>query len=214
MSTYIALSVPSSPTLLHIHRLSHTQSISNLRKDMHAYAISTLDFSSASPSNKYVKILDAKFADDASLLVLLQLPLEDKSVSNIIVSLPYTSAANKVPHQRPVITYTPLPHTSLQQHLLPNGTPPASPRNIVSITQDTVQKHTQHVFEGRFTPLKLVVNGRKGRRVIVVLGDDRKHYRVLDMDYRTKREKEDGDGDSASESEADDRDGDVEMGGA
>jgi len=72
------------------------------------------------------------------------------------------------------------------------------------------------VFEGRFTPMKLVVNGRKGRRVIVALGDDRKHYRVLDMDYRMKKDKEDGDeySGTGTESEAEDRDGDVEMGGA
>jgi anaphase-promoting complex subunit 4 len=84
-----------------------------------------------------------------------------------------------------------------------------------------VEKYTRNVFQGRFTPLKLIVNGRKGRRVIVVLGSDRKHYRVLDMDYRMKKKnknKEDydeGDGsESESESEAEDRDGDVEMAGA
>ena len=82
-----------------------------------------------------------------------------------------------------------------------------------------VEKYTRHVFQGRFTPLKLIVNGRKGRRVIVVLGSDRKHYRVLDMDYRMKKKNkenyDEGDGsESESESEAEDRDGDVEMGGA
>jgi anaphase-promoting complex subunit 4 len=224
ISTYIAVSPPSSPTLLHIHRLSHTQSISNLRKDIHTYAISTLDFSSStSPSAKETKILDAKFADDTSLLILLQRPSDDTSHSNIIISLPYTPATtNNTPHQHPspFITYTPLAQASLHQHFLPRGTPPPpSPRNTISITQDMVEKYTRHVFQGRFTPLKLIVNGRKGRRVIVVLGSDRKHYRVLDMDYRMKKKnKEDydeGDGsESESESEAEDRDGDVEMGGA
>lgn len=77
------------------------------------------------------------------------------------------------------------------------------------------------MFEGRFTPLKLVVNGRRGRRVIVVLGSDRKHYRVLDMDFR-KREgrgeegegSEDEDEDGAGEGVETDGDGDVEMVGA
>jgi anaphase-promoting complex subunit 4 len=62
------------------------------------------------------------------------------------------------------------------------------------------------VFEGRFTPLRLVVNGRKGRRVVVVLGSDRKHYRVLDLDFKKGDEE-----DEASEGE---EEGDVEMGGA
>jgi len=65
------------------------------------------------------------------------------------------------------------------------------------------------VFEGRFTPLKLVVNGRKGRRVIVVLGSDRKHYRVLDMDFKKGGGGVDGE---SEESGADgEGDGDVEM---
>ena len=116
--------------------------------------------------------------------------------------------------------------------LLPKGRPaPPSSRHTVTITSALTQKHTRHVFEGRFTPLRLVVNGRKGRRVIVVLGSDRKHYRVLDMDFKMKRTKgmgNEGDGDAegkGSESESDEDedddeeqagwgDGDVEMSGA
>jgi anaphase-promoting complex subunit 4 len=63
------------------------------------------------------------------------------------------------------------------------------------------------VFEARFTPLRLVVNGRKGRRVVVVLGSDRRHYRVLDLDYGEGAVEED---DVEGEGEG----GDVEMGGA
>lgn len=66
----------------------------------------------------------------------------------------------------------------------------------------------------------------------MVLGSDRKHYRVLDMDFRERNKRQDkdkgdvGGGDeesgSSSDSEEDgwggyasgDRDGDVEMGGA
>ncbi|KAG9191539.1 hypothetical protein G6011_10273 [Alternaria panax] len=219
ISTYIGLSSPSSPTTLHIHRLSDTQSISSVHKDIQAYAISTLDFSSASPSTKDIKILDAKFADDSSLLILLQVPLEDASMSNMIVSLPYTPGINSMSRGHSVIAYTPLPHTSIQEHLLPQGTPPPSPvRSNIAITRDMIEKHTRHVFEGRFTPLRLVVNGRKGRRVIVVLGSDRKHYRVLDMDFRMKKDTEGGDdgsgSGSGSEGEVEDGDGDVSMGGA
>jgi anaphase-promoting complex subunit 4 len=75
----------------------------------------------------------------------------------------------------------------------------------VSVTQDMAAQYTRHVFEGRFTPLKLVVNGRKGRRVVVVLGSDRKHYRVLDLDFKKGDDNEDKEGDG---------DEDVEMGGA
>ena len=99
------------------------------------------------------------------------------------------------------------------------------------MTPSLIEKHTRHIFEGRFTPLRLVVNGRKGRRVIVVLGSDRKHYRVLDMDFKMKKGKDKGkerggdggaegsESESYSDSDSDDDqggrgDGDVEMSGA
>jgi anaphase-promoting complex subunit 4 len=110
---------------------------------------------------------------------------------------------------------------SVAATLLPDGVQlSASLRTTVSVTNEMIQLYTRHVFEGRFTPLKLVVNGRKGRRVIVVLGSDRKHYRVLDMDFRKgggriqdegEGEEEDSDDEVGGEgNEA----GDVEMGGA
>jgi anaphase-promoting complex subunit 4 len=83
-----------------------------------------------------------------------------------------------------------------------------------------VHGFTRHVFEGRFTPLKLVVNGRKGRRVVVVLGSDRKHYRVLDMDFRKGGKRildeglAEGEGDSEEQGGEGEEDEDVEMGGA
>jgi len=59
-----------------------------------------------------------------------------------------------------------------------------------------------------------VVNGRKGRRVVVVLGSDRKHYRVLDMDYEKggRRSAEDEDEDEVEGVEAG-GDEDIEMSG-
>lgn len=109
-----------------------------------------------------------------------------------------------------------MPDSILSSTLLPDGArAPDTVRVNHDISPEVVDKYTRHVFEGRFTPLKLVVNGRKGRRVVVVLGSDRKHYRVLDLDYRREGRgvgvssgSEDGDGDE------EEGEGDVEMGGA
>jgi anaphase-promoting complex subunit 4 len=62
-------------------------------------------------------------------------------------------------------------------------------RRVVKISYAQVEKLTKHVFdaEARFTASRLVVNGRKGQRVVVVLAEDAKHYRVLDMDYQSER---------------------------
>ncbi|KAE8848716.1 hypothetical protein HRS9122_02732 [Pyrenophora teres f. teres] len=225
ISTYILLSPPSNTSILHIHRITHAPNITHLQKDTLSYSVATLAFSSDA---EQIKILDAKFAHDDTLLLLLQQTHQKdttKHLRNTIISLPYTSTPKTPslifrdpPAQHPTAT-TALP-TKL---LLPKGHPtPPSHRHTLTITPLLLQKHTRHVFEGRFTPLKLVVNGRKGRRVIVVLGSDCKHYRVLDMDYKVKRVRKDGDGSEASDEDSDNDsdsdedqdgmgDGDVEM---
>ena len=177
---------------------------------MASHAISTLSFPRGSA------VLDAQFADDAHLLVLLQTPTLAPSSStkpneneneneNLILSIPYTSNS--------AVTYTPIPDPTLPSTLLPDGQrAPDSVRVNHDITPDMLDKYTRHVFEGRFTPLKLVVNGRRARRVVVVLGSDRKHYRVLDLDYRSGAGGSEG-GNEEGEREGDE-DEDVEMGGA
>lgn len=145
-------------------------------------------------------ILDAKFADDDTLLLLLQSNLDDKPCS--IVSIPHG------PSTPLTISYAPFAASKLDTALLPNGRPVSeSLQEEVTIMPDIIEEHTRHVFEGRFTPLKLVVNGRRDRRVVVVLGSDRKHYRVLDLDY-TEGKGDDGSGDKEADSEAE---SDVEM---
>lgn len=44
--------------------------------------------------------------------------------------------------------------------------------------------HVMHVFpaDHRFKPKLIDINGRKGRRVVCVLGDDLKTYKIFDLD--------------------------------
>lgn len=74
-----------------------------------------------------------------------------------------------------------------------------------------MKQYTVHVFEheARFEPARLVVNGRKGRRVVVVLAKDGRHYRVLDLDHPSRRQEE---GEGEGETEVD-GDGDTVMSG-
>ncbi|CBX94211.1 predicted protein [Plenodomus lingam JN3] len=202
ISTYIALMSPFKPGQLSIHRITPTSNTTtSLSKDTHTHAISTLDFSR--PSTK-TTILDAKFADDRTIFILLQsspskAPKDKSDISNVLISLPYTLPSSTTTSAQQIIQYTTLPSPSL----LPSA-PAPTPPNTTQVPRAMVDKHTRHVFERRFTPLKLVVNGRKGRRVVVVVGSDRKHYRVLDMDYRTGGE----------EVVEGDEEGDVEMVGS
>ncbi|KAF1914683.1 anaphase-promoting complex, cyclosome, subunit 4-domain-containing protein [Ampelomyces quisqualis] len=216
LSTYIALPTPSK---IHIHRITHAPALSSLPKDIASYAISTLSFPPHST------ILDASFSDDTHLLVLLSPPPtpadQNKKANHVLVSIPYTPSPSPSGSEsainNAIISYAPVPSQSLAAALLPHGAcAPDTLRTNICVTNDVVQKYTRHVFEGRFTPLKLVVNGRRGRRVVVVLGSDGKHYRVLDLDFRKGGGRADGEGETDDEEgvEGEDGDGDVEMGGA
>ncbi|KAF2194781.1 hypothetical protein K469DRAFT_744590 [Zopfia rhizophila CBS 207.26] len=200
ISTYITTVLATSKSHLHIHRLTHSPIISSLSKSVHTLSSTTLDFSTS-------EIIDAKFADDKAVLILLQPPSDS---SPLILSIPYT------PTTTSPIVYTPIPPTNLPSLTLPSGAaPPNSLRQIISFnTASSLKPYVKHVFEGRFTPLKIVVNGRKGRRVVVVLGSDRKHYRVLDLDFKGRREGVDERGDEDEEMESSSDGSDIEMVGA
>ncbi|KAF2120260.1 anaphase-promoting complex, cyclosome, subunit 4-domain-containing protein [Lophiotrema nucula] len=225
ISTYIALVPPTEISKVTMHRLTHTPTIGAIHKDLEAYAVTTIHFAPAI-------VLDVKFADDKSLLVLLETPDPSNSKESMhsLVSLPYTPSPSSSPQisqpatmQHP-IPYVPISPTSHASLALPSGVPlPPSARQTLACppTSEVLKKYTKHVFEGRFAPLRLVVNGRKGRRVVLVLGSDRKHYRVLDLDFKGKKEGDEGDGgverreeEESSSSDDDDMDVDVEMLGA
>ncbi|KAL5115682.1 hypothetical protein ACEQ8H_006394 [Pleosporales sp. CAS-2024a] len=215
IATYIA-TCPPSTSALHIHRIALPPAVNALPRDIASYAISTLLFPARST------LVDAKFADDSHLLVLLHITDDDddndhhhhhnhnKLFATLLCCLPYTPDTLKSALR---LEYTPLPAHVVAQTLLPDGVevkgegegedePGGSMRVKHCVSMDMVQRYTRHVFKGRFRPLKLIVNGRKGRRVIVVLGSDCKHYRVLDMDY--KRTGAGADETSGSEEEDDD----------
>lgn len=194
MSTYVV--VPStSQSSVTIHRLSHDARVAVLQTSLRDACATTL-------TAKGYAILDAKFADDATLLLLVQATTAPKTCS--LVTLTYVSLPTV--HTHP-ISYRSLPAASTPSTFLPSGhAPSAKARHAIHLSRADVETHTRHVFEGRFTPLKLVVNGRRGRRVVVVLGSDRKHYRVLDLDF--------GEGVELGEEDGSEGDRDVEMGGA
>ncbi|KAF2466324.1 uncharacterized protein BDR25DRAFT_293734 [Lindgomyces ingoldianus] len=228
ISTYIATSIPSQKSQMHVHRIAHAPTITALPKDLHSYATTTLDFSGPGAT-----VLDAKFADDRNVLVLLRIPTlkskkdkdeneEGASPSALLLSIPYTHSFSPSVQPSPpttaAIPYTPL-SAPFHSYTLPTGTPaPATTRTTLPLSTSAITNYTKHVFEGRFMPLKLIVNGRKGRRVVVVLGDDRKHYRILDLDFRGKKEGDQHMGGRMGEDEnsvsEDEEDSDVEMAGA
>ena len=49
---------------------------------------------------------------------------------------------------------------------------------------DTMKRYIQHTFHSgpSSAPESIEVNGRKGRRAICVVTEDRTHYRIFDLD--------------------------------
>lgn len=195
ISTYIVISSPSAPATLHIHHLTHESSITSLPRDLHSHSIASLSFPSGS------RILDAKFADDDVLLVLLHSPQKkNRSDENAphghrILRIPYNTTQHS--DADTPVQYTTVPASSHASTFLPGGSAvPPSMRNVVEVSRSQVHSLAVHVFEAeaRFSPSKLVVNGRTGRRVVIVLAQDGKHYRVLDMDHPSQPAEEEVEG--------------------
>ncbi|KAF2202487.1 hypothetical protein GQ43DRAFT_470863 [Delitschia confertaspora ATCC 74209] len=200
ISTYTALTMTGTKSVLHLHRIMHEPEITSFPKSVQSYSTKSFDFSPA-------EVLDLKFVDDENLLILLSVQpgTHDKNqdLTTTLISIPYTSTSPNV--------YT----SHLKQDVfLPTGSPiPSRSRRPDPVSSMQMKQYTKHVFEGRFQPVKMTVNGRRERRVVVVLDRDRQHYKVLDLDFVSGKGKEKGserEGDSVVEGRDD---GDVEMTG-
>ncbi|KAL0259521.1 hypothetical protein SLS55_005258 [Diplodia seriata] len=125
---------------------------------------------------KGCEIVDIKFVDDSTFMALLR--RDDRTPSTLHHSLELLSQ-------------------SASRYSLPDGTPPPddSRQSWVMDTPDDWAVFVKHVFPSseRFTPVKIDINGRKDRRVVCVLGNDLKHYKVYDLDYDIEKE---GEGDT------------------
>lgn len=75
--------------------------------------------------------------------------------------------------------------SSLIDFELPNGQPSAvGPAIRLSLAQ--IERFVKHKFDAgeHFRPLMMEVNGRKDRRVICVVGEGLRQYRILDLDFQ------------------------------
>lgn len=78
------------------------------------------------------------------------------------------------------------PKASVAPNLVPNGRALGAGRKAVQIKAAELMQYTKHTFasDDRFKPAKLEVNDRTNRRVVVVLGEDGRQVRILDLDYK------------------------------
>lgn len=66
-------------------------------------------------------------------------------------------------------------------------------------------QYVRHTFppDAKRVPLKMEVNGRKGRRVICILYEDRLHYSVFDLDSDARDDAVEGEVEDAQNGDGD-----------
>ena len=64
--------------------------------------------------------------------------------------------------------------------------------DLTSPESSSLNQYIRHVFykQDRFMPFRIEINGREHRRVVVVLEEKRRAYKVLDLDYAEGHEME------------------------
>jgi hypothetical protein len=82
---------------------------------------------------------------------------------------------------------------SIAPHLIPGGRALGAGLKPMQIKGADLQQYIKHKFEPneRFKPAKIEVNDRKNRRVVIVLGEDGRQVRILDLDYNEGDERPD-----------------------
>ncbi|KAJ9638240.1 hypothetical protein H2199_006927 [Coniosporium tulheliwenetii] len=164
VTTFIALVAATQRTPIRLHRICHASNISDTSTSIRSTEALILQM----PEGGEIK--DLKFADDDLLLALFS-----TKDSTLLLSLPYRPSSRTNPmaplyaprHQRPITPSAPV------DFALPDGGPDDVMLRPVWHLEDgkELQRFVKHVFrkdEG-FLPTKLEVNGRKERRVVLVL---------------------------------------------
>jgi hypothetical protein len=98
-----------------------------------------------------------------------------------LLSLPYRPSSTQVV---PEWAYQALKGRP-QDIQMPNGTA-SQRRNQYDFDElDMLENYIKHTFtpEDGLIPVKMEINGRKGRRTCAVLGDDSRKLRIFDLDY-------------------------------
>ncbi|KAF1811483.1 hypothetical protein P152DRAFT_515037 [Eremomyces bilateralis CBS 781.70] len=172
MFSYIAYVPKTKPDEVRLHRLYHESFIDDSRsiKSAKSFTIAFEGFD----------CLDVKFADETHLLVLI-----GNGSSSFILSFDLRPTDDSHEVERNFKDWR-ISETkpSLMDFELPNG----QPRTVapaIRLSLEQTERFIKHKFNEneRFRPLKMEVNGRKNRRVLCVVGEDLRQYRILDLDF-------------------------------
>lgn len=196
ITTYVALVPKERKNEIRLHRVIHADVFDEVPQSVRASDAVSISVGDG-------EVVDVKFIDDISLMVLYR--TKDAS---FILGLPYSKTISNSSDNP--ISYGPRTTENLDVMRLPDGHA-GNARTLLDFSQQTkIKPFIKHIFPAseRFVPFKLEVNGRKGRRVACVMGEDLRHYKIFDLDFREKE----GEKGEISRNEEDDE-SDIEMTG-
>ena len=78
------------------------------------------------------------------------------------------------------------PNNTIKDNLIPNGKTVQLGKATRPLSPTEMRQYIKHTFEpnDRLKAAKIEVNARKNRRVVIVLGEDGRQMRILDIDYK------------------------------
>ena len=164
---------------------------------------------------KGTTIQDAKFIDDESIMVAFS------STSQYL--LPHPLLPKQFPPTLQLTTPTPIASTRLLSvpyrsnnpttipPLIYNPAPLSDPKPSLDLSSEyAVRSYIRHTFPAGPTwgVERLEINGRKGRRVVCCVAQDKMRYRIFDLD---SGDGEEGDGDGDEDDGGEEGEGEEEM---
>ncbi|KIW04896.1 hypothetical protein, variant [Verruconis gallopava] len=163
VATITAIVHKSTPNQINFTKITHDTDFEGFKSIR-----SSLSGAVSLPSGNL--ICDLKFEDDQSLMLLVT-----QDDHRHLVSIPYTES----------ISASFIKGRDAELCQVPDGQALNTNRNGYSISDHEMKRYTKHTFEpdDRFHPLKIEVNGRRNRRFVVALGEDKRMMRIFDLDY-------------------------------
>ncbi|KAK7717006.1 hypothetical protein SLS57_006413 [Botryosphaeria dothidea] len=182
ISTYSAFVPENTRSEVRLHRIVHSDVFDGIDNAVRSMQAVTIQFQSC-------EIQDLKFVDDDAFMILLR-----KDDASYLLSFPYSALSTEQAPSTLHHSQNAADSHHAASSALPQGRPQSDDaREIWSLDiPEAWAPFVKHVFPAseRFTPIKIDVNGRKDRRVVCVLGDDLKHYKIYDLDYDSGKEGE------------------------
>jgi len=167
LTTYTAFVFEDALHRAHIRRIIHPDIFDDVSQ-LRFMAGLTINFP------RSTRILDLKFVDDDHIMLLLN----ENDIFHLI-SLKYRG-------ENPDFELIDEVQSDYDQAKLPHGTSRKIIAPKLQIPLERIGLYIKHTFTAndRLKPLKIEVNGRKDRRFVLVVGEDLRQLRILDLDFK------------------------------